>query len=87
VPKTASKSALKSAAKSAASSSARNKTLTDYNRKRDFDRTPEPQGSQHKPPQAAGFVVQKHRRGGCIMICASNSTAFSRAGRSRAVRA
>jgi bifunctional non-homologous end joining protein LigD len=64
VPKTASKSApksaLKSASKSAASPPTRNKPLTDYNRKRDFDRTPEPKGRPAQAAAGGGFVVQKH---------------------------
>jgi len=56
--KSASRSA--SASKSAAPSAQRKAPLKDYNRKRDFDRTPEPPGRSTEKAAGGGFVVQKH---------------------------
>jgi bifunctional non-homologous end joining protein LigD len=35
-------------------------SLTEYRRKRDFRRTPEPAGSKKRPPTSQSFTVQKH---------------------------
>src|SRR5688572_10757082 len=34
--------------------------LKEYHRKRDFGRTPEPEGREHEDRDAASFVIQKH---------------------------
>ncbi|HET7233408.1 MAG TPA: DNA ligase D [Longimicrobium sp.] len=34
--------------------------LTEYNRKRDFEKTPEPPGKEHRSGSTLGFVIQKH---------------------------
>ena len=52
--------ARKSAITSATKPPQRSKTLTEYNRKRDFARTPEPKAAPAKKADGAGFVVQKH---------------------------
>ncbi|MBO0755112.1 MAG: DNA ligase D, partial [Bradyrhizobiaceae bacterium] len=57
--KHASKKGSKAAPKSAAQEQPRGPSLTDYHRRRDFDRTPEPRGST-ADDTGREFVIQKH---------------------------
>ena len=34
--------------------------LAEYNRKRDFEKTPEPPGHEHRSGSTLAFVIQKH---------------------------
>jgi bifunctional non-homologous end joining protein LigD len=58
-PKHGSKKGSKAAPKTAAQQQSRDPSLTDYRRKRDFDRSPEPRGARANDA-GREFVVQKH---------------------------